>query len=113
MLFDNLFDAAAQYLPMLEKFTGSIEDTSFEVTLTGDCSGVFSGRLSSGRILLEKCPMPDSEFGIVADSGDFLRLLEGRLNVPVSLATGRVKIRGNIAKLLRIIDEAKRSGGRT
>ena len=84
----------------LSKLQG--EKLSVELTLTGEGGGVLSGRIDDGKATINRRPDPSADCGATLSAADFWLLCEGKLSPGLAFMTGRIKARGNLAKIAKL-----------
>ena len=87
-----------QEMALKAKVEPSLEALIF-VELTGLDPAVWTGRVSGGRLeVTEGCP-ENPDLTVTATSETALALFEKRLNPLMAFMTGKVKVKGDVAKV--------------
>jgi hypothetical protein len=68
-----------------------------------DLGVIFSGHIVDGHIdNLAKTPLPTAQIRLTVSSDDLVSLTDGRLNVAVAWASGKLRIEASVMDLLRL-----------
>lgn len=99
MTFDALYSLLEGYCSRID---GLPDGTSAELRITGEAPGVMNITSADGKPVLSRGEMPGSEFGVTVDSSDLERLLRGEMKPMSAYMSGKIKLRGSIAKLMKL-----------
>lgn len=83
------------------------EDVSANIYITGSSPGVIGIRLSGGNLTVDNTPVSPSDAQITASADAVEGLMSGSLNPALAVMSGKVKISGNIGKIMRLISNMK------
>ena len=77
-------------------------DRSISCTVP-DLNLIFSGQIVDGKVQdLARSPLPTAQIRLTVGSDDLLALTDGRLNVAVAWASGKLRIEASVMDLLRL-----------
>lgn len=103
MAFANLFEEIRNRL--LREDTGRLADPfTFQIDMTGPDAGTFSVAFQDGTLCVEPFAHPSHDVLLTVSSGDLLDLLDRRADPIEAFLSGKIKAKGNLAKLISLKD---------
>jgi len=103
-LSEDHFAAAREALNNDENFQNSIANV--ELAVQFDVSGMPEGDLSyylkvaDGAVNTERRPLEDADVTVSSDYDTSMAISKGELNVQMAFMTGKIKVGGNMAKIM-------------
>lgn len=88
-------------------FSGTQGKLAIQVNLTGKIGGVFYIEVLDGVLSVEPYEYIDRDAAISLTMTNFDRILTGKLNAQVAFAEGKLKIEGNVDKVLLLAELLK------
>ncbi|MDR0919239.1 MAG: SCP2 sterol-binding domain-containing protein [Oscillospiraceae bacterium] len=79
--------------------SGVKETVAFQFNLTGKLPGVFYIELKDGKINVEPYEYNDRNALISTTKTNLEKIISGSLKLPIALATGKVKVEGDLEKV--------------
>ncbi len=107
MSFEQIFGSVKA---LADQHRGRIapgEDVSANIHITGSSPGVIGIRLSGGILTVDNTPLSPCDAQITASAEAVEGLMSGSLNPAMAVMTGKVKISGNIGKIMRLISNIR------
>ena len=90
-----------------QDFSGVQDKLAIQVNLTGKISGVFYIEVRDGVLSVMPYEYLDNDAVIFVTMTNFDRVLTGKLNPQVAVAEGKLKIEGNVDKVMLLADLLK------
>jgi putative sterol carrier protein len=72
--------------------------------LTGDQGGDWVIKISNGTCTVEPGTTDKPNLTLTADSADYLQIISGKLNAMSAFAEGRVKLKGDLALAMKLMN---------
>ena len=88
-------------------FSGTQDKLAIQVNLTGKITGVFYIEVLGGVLSIMPYEYLDRDAAISLTMTNFDRILSGKLNPQVAFAEGKLKVEGNIDKVLLLAELLK------
>ncbi|WP_122788576.1 SCP2 sterol-binding domain-containing protein [Intestinibacillus sp. Marseille-P6563] len=88
-------------------FSGTQDKLAIQVNLTGKITGVFYIEVLGGVLSVMPYEYLDRDAAISLTMTNFDRILSGKLNPQVAFAEGKLKVEGNIDKVLLLAELLK------
>ena len=88
-------------------FSGTQDKLAIQVNLTGKITGVFYIEVLGGVLSVMPYEYQDRDAAISLTMTNFDRILSGKLNPQVAFAEGKLKVEGNIDKVLLLAELLK------
>ena len=88
-------------------FSGTQDKLAIQVNLTGKITGVFYIEVLGGVLSVMPYEYLDRDAAISLTMTNFDRILSGKLNPQVEFAEGKLKVEGNIDKVLLLAELLK------
>ena len=88
-------------------FSGTQDKLAIQVNLTGKITGVFYIEVLGGVLSVMPYEYLDRDAAISLTMTNFDRILSGKLNPQVAFAEGKLKVEGNIDKVLLLAELRK------
>lgn len=82
-------------------------DMAMQINLTGDGEGTFYAEFKNGKLSVEPYDYKDRDAMLTADSKDFIRISEGKMDPIQAYFTGKLRVDGNLDKALVLRDLIK------
>jgi putative sterol carrier protein len=103
-LSEDHFEAARQALAADQGFLGAIANVEFSVQfdVTGGPDGeiVYSLKVADGAAETELGPLDGADVTVGSDYATSQAISKGELNVQMAFMTGKIKVGGNVAKIM-------------
>ncbi|MDE6595402.1 MAG: SCP2 sterol-binding domain-containing protein [Oscillospiraceae bacterium] len=77
-------------------------DIAFQINLTGEGSGTFYAEYKNGKLSVEPYDYRDRDAALTADSKDFLKIAEGKMDPIQAYFLGKLKVDGDVSKALAL-----------
>ncbi len=108
MTFDQIFRTLESMASQHAGLLPADDDFCANLHIVGPSSGtigveLLNGRLSISNVVYSPC---DAEVTISAD--DLMLLISGNLNPLTAVMSGRIRLSGNVAKVMRLIAKIKK-----
>lgn len=78
------------------------EELSARIKVTGDHPGVFDVIIKDSKMAIDNVPKGQCDNMVVIKSEDLERLLKKDLNPVVAVTRGKIKVKGDVKKMLKI-----------
>mgnify|MGYP002800132049 FL=1 len=88
-------------------FSGTQDKLAIQINLTGKITGVFYIEVLGGVLSVMPYEYLDRDAAISLTMTNFDRILSGKLNPQVAFAEGKLKVEGNIDKVLLLAELLK------
>ncbi|MEH7298963.1 SCP2 sterol-binding domain-containing protein [Neobacillus drentensis] len=75
---------------------------SYQFTIEGEEEGVYQLRINSGKALVKEQSEPPADCTLMMSLADFQKFLLGKLNGTMAFMTGKLKIKGDLSKAIKI-----------
>jgi putative sterol carrier protein len=75
---------------------------SYQFTIEGEEEGVYQLQIDSGKALVKEQSEPPADCTLVLSLADFRKFLLGKLNGTMAFMTGKLKIKGDLSKAIKI-----------
>lgn len=85
----------------ITKITDSI---SVQIEINGECSGIFYIEIRNGSIVVMPYDYKNADIEIIVDSTEFVKIIEGKLNVYEAISNGILRIFGNAGKAVLFVN---------
>ena len=108
MSFDQIFELAEHLAKQDHGVFSAIEDLSANLYVTGNSSGTIGISLKNGILNMQKTPIQPCDAQISASADDLYALISGNLNPMMAVMTGRLKVSGDMGKLMKIMSKFKK-----
>ena len=103
MTFDEIFShLEALMIRNANKLRGS-EDVSVNLIITGQGGGTIGLSVANGQPAFTRTAIASPDAQIALSGSDLIAILERRQNPMLAIMTGRIKISGDTARLMRIV----------
>ena len=107
MSFDDILALIQQKSAGLETKLSNTEDTAVNFHIAGSFQGIIGVEIRNGKLSFGTVPLMQPDAEITASTDDIPLLLTGQLNPMKAVLSGRIKISGNVGKLLRVVSSLK------
>ena len=77
-------------------------DIAFQINLTGEGAGTFYAEYKNGKLSVEPYDYHDRDAALTADSKDFLKIAEGKMDPIQAYFLGKLKVDGDVSKALAL-----------
>jgi putative sterol carrier protein len=77
-------------------------NATYQFDLSGDGGGKFFVKVSSGTLEVGEGEKPNPDVTLLASANDYIAIAEGRMNSMLAMATGKFKIKGNLALAMKL-----------
>ena len=99
----NVFDIAEErLLSNPGKYSGANFRCQFDIT--GENGGQWYILLDDKKKEVSKGAMENPISTLIMKEPDFIKLVLGKLNVPMALLTGKIKIKGDINHIIKLVE---------
>ena len=88
-------------------FSGTQGKLAIQVNLSGKITGVFYIEILDGVLSVMPYEYKDRDAEIAVTMTNFDKILTGKLNPPVAFAEGKLKIEGNVDKVMTLAELLK------
>ncbi|MBD5140768.1 MAG: SCP2 sterol-binding domain-containing protein [Ruminococcus sp.] len=82
-------------------------DIAFQINLTGEGAGTFYAEYKNGKLSVEPYDYHDRDAALTADSKDFLKIAEGKMDPIQAYFLGKLKVDGDVSKALALKNMVK------
>ena len=82
-------------------------DIAFQINLTGEGAGTFYAEYKNGKLSVEPYDYRDRDAALTADSKDFLKIAEGKMDPIQAYFLGKLKVDGDVSKALALKNMVK------
>ena len=82
-------------------------DMAMQINITGDGEGTFYAEYKNGKLSVEPYDYHDRNALLIADSKDFIKICEGKMDPIQAYFTGKLKVEGDLDKALVLRDLIK------
>lgn len=82
-------------------------DMAMQINLTGEGEGTFYAEYKNGKLSVEPYDYNDRDAMLTADSKDFIKIAEGKMDPIQAYFTGKLRVDGNLDKALVLRDLIK------
>jgi putative sterol carrier protein len=82
-------------------------DAVIQYHLSGDQGGDWVVRISNGTCTVEPGNVEKASLVLTADSADYLKIISGELNAMSAFAEGKVKLKGDLALAMKLMNYFK------
>lgn len=77
-------------------------DIAFQINLTGEGAGTFYAEYKNGKLSVEPYDYRDRDAALTADSKDFVKIAEGKMDPIQAYFLGKLKVDGDVSKALAL-----------
>ncbi len=99
----ELFDMARNFAARIDAKGFPGQPCAYELVITGEGGGILSAEIKNDRITVEQRPRPDAVCSITASADTVAAMLAGRLKPMQAMITGRIKTRGDLSAVMRLV----------
>lgn len=104
LLSQEWLDRQRQATAQLPEHPGASADIEYRVSGGPDGEVVFHTAMEDGRIVANRLgPADDPDFTVLLTHADFVEVVRGELDQNVGFMQGRVKVTGNIGRMLSVL----------
>lgn len=104
MTYDEIYSLIERASAEAKERISGIEDTSVNLNITGSSGGTIGAAVTGGHLTVHRVRQLDSDAEITVSADDLYALLSGKLNPVTAMMSGKIRISGNMAKLMRVIN---------
>jgi len=103
MSFDQVYELIETLAAQHPDALSSADDISANLIITGAAPGTIGAALKNGHLTLQKDLVTPEDVRVTASADDLIALVSGNLSPMTAIMTGRLRISGNMSKLMKIM----------
>lgn len=108
MTFDRIFEFIERLAAQNSSTLSSVDDISANIHITGSSPGTIGAVLKNGRLTVQNSAVTPFDAQVTATADDLMALMSGGLNPMMAVMSGRIKISGDMGKLMKIMAQFKK-----
>lgn len=107
MTYADMFSKVKEML-MGADVSGIHEHLTFQFNITGEAEGIFYAEVKDGQLFVEPYEYFDRDAMFICSAETLFRIAEGKTDPILAVTLGKLKVKGNIDKALKLKDLIRR-----
>ena len=100
MTYEKIVDYVQKKFAKLD--VSKIGDVAVQIDVTGEGEGAFYVAVKEGKGAVEPYEYYDHDAKIIADGGDIIAIVDGKLDAVAAFNEGKIRVEGNVEKVAEL-----------
>lgn len=107
MTFEEVFNKVKEKF-MSGDVSGITEHLAYQFNIEGEGEGAFYAEVKDGKLYIEPYEYYDRDVIFICSADTLFKIIDGKLDSVWAFTTGKLKLKGDIGKALRLKDMIKK-----